>query len=267
MNFQGMYFGTIEQVFPPDHELNKSKYQYEYQVLMIGDNYATVPVRAIVMDRIDTIYNSEEIILDKGSKVFLSFPRCDSSFGVIVGGSRTRPEKVKTTKRAVYRNRINETEYEVGDDGELTLRLRDQPDGPIGPEVELTKQKVTIFADKELGDNGIIIDRLLRKITIQTGEWEVTTQQNASLTIAGDANITVAGKANIVAGDTSITTKKLTAKVAGNASVTVAGKLTAKAQFIELNGEVGGVITTETQPACYVTGIPFVGSLTVKAGR
>lgn len=267
MNFSGMFFGTITEVFPPDSEQNKSGYQYEYQVSVIGHLYSTVPVRAIVMDTFPHLYNSEERTLDKGSKVFLMFPKNDPAYGVIIGGSRSRPETMKTTKRSVYRNRINETEYEVGDEGELSLRLRDKADGPIGAELELTKQKITLYMDKEAEDNGIEINKLTKKITIKTGEWEVTTERGVTLNVGGDAKVTVSGKAELIAGDVSVKSKSLKATVAGNAEVTVAGKLKAKAQFIELNGEVGGVLTTETQPTCYVTGIPFVGSMTVKAGR
>lgn len=266
-DFSGTFFGIIEQVFPPDHKLNQSKYQYEYQVVMTGDLYCTLPVRAIVMDRFPHLYNSEEIVLDKGSKVFLLFPRNNSSYGVIIGGSRSRPEAMQTTKRAVYRNRINETEYEVGDEGELSLRLRDQPDGIIGAELELTKEQVTLYADKLLQDNGIKLDRKGRKMTFTTGDWEVLATGDAKLTIAGDADIKVAGSAKITAKEVDVKSQSLKATILGNAEVKVAGKLSAKAQFIELNGEVGGVLTTETQPACYVTGIPFMGSLTVKAGR
>lgn len=267
MSFEGMFYGTIEQVFPPDHQQNLSKYQYEYQIRMIGDLYSTVPVRAIYMDGFPHVYGSEERILDKGSKVFIQFPRNMSSVGVIVGGSRSRPEAMTTSSRAVLRNRINETEYEVGEGGELTLRLRNQPDGPIGPEIEMTKDSVNIYADKFLSDNGILIDRLQKKLTILTGDWAVTTTGDATLTIAGDATINVKGKASVNAGEVDVKTKKLSATVLGNAEVTVSGKLTAKAQFMEFNGSVGGVLTTETQPACYVTGVPFMGSLTVKAGR
>lgn len=267
MSFEGMFYGTIEQVFPPDHQQNLSKYQYEYQVLMIGDLYSTVPIRAIYMDSFPHVYGSEERILDKGSKVFIQFPRNMSSVGVIVGGSRSRPEAMATSSRAVLRNRINETEYEVGEDGELTLRLRNLPDGPIGPEIEMTKDAISIYADKLLSNNGIVIDRTAKKISILTGDWSVTTTGDATLTIAGDASINVKGAANVNASEVSVKTKKLSATVLGNAEVTVSGKLTAKAQFIELNGSTGGVLTTESQPTCYVTGVPFMGSLTVKAGR
>ncbi len=266
MSFQGLFFGVVQQVFPPDHEQNKSKFQYEYQVIMTGAGYSTIPVRAIVMDRLTHVNNSEDVILDINSRVFLEFPMNDSTVAVIIGGSRSRPEVQPTSTRAVYRNRINETEYEVGDEGELSLRLRDQPDGPIGPELELTKELITIYGDKEAADNGILIDRTNKKITIKTGDWEVTTEKKGTITIGGDANIVVKGKANIEAGDTTLKTKKLTAKIDGNAEITVSGKLTAKAQFIELNGNEGMVLTTATQPACYVTGVPFKGSLKVKAG-
>lgn len=267
MNFSGMFFGTITNVFSPENKQNKSGYQYEYEVSLIGHLYSTIPVRAIVMDGFPHLYNSEEVVLDKGSKVFVMFPKNDPAFGVIIGGSRSRPEPMKTTKRSVYRNRINETEYEVGDEGELSLRLRDKADGPIGAELELTKQKVTLYMDKEAADNGIEINKLTKKITIKTGEWEVATERDATIKIGGDAKITVSGKAELNAGDVTVKSKSLKATVAGNAEVTVSGKLKAKAQFLELNGEVGGVLTTETQPACYVTGIPFIGSTTVKAGR
>lgn len=266
MNFNGLYFGVITDVYSPDNAKNKSGYQYEYAATITGDLYSSIPIRCIMMDRFATMYNSEEIILDKKSKVLVMFPRGDSSIGVILGATRTRKDKMTVAERAVYRNRINETEVEVGDEGSWTVRLRDEVDGPIGPEIEMLKDAISLFADKAAADNGIIIDKTNKKITIKTGDWEVTTEKSAKITIAGDANIEVKGKASIKTGDANIQTKKLTAKVDGNAEIKVSGKLVADAQFIELAGDMGQVVTTATFPTCYVTGAPIIGSLKVKAG-
>ncbi len=266
--FDKYYYGIIDAVYPPSDPLNKSKYQYEYRVVVTADLYSQVPVRCIKSDgAFGNINGYEDEILDKGYKVFVLCPMGDQTLGVIVGGARAHP--LVQPENGVYKlRRFNSIEEGVSSDSIWSVQYRDAAKGPVSAKLALSQSNI------KMGDNDanpeqdyIEIDGDSNTVTIKAGTWTVNVSSGATLTVNGDValkcanlNATVQNKATIDAG-------QLEATVKANAKISVSGTASVDAQIIQLNGSGGMVVTTLTHPTDYITGLPIVGEPTVTAGK
>jgi phage gp45-like len=269
----GTYFGTVDEVLAPNNKKNTSKYQYEYIVNVKGDRYAIVPVRCMMMDSSGGgLYNYGETILTVGAMVFVTFPGGDTSVGVIIGAARKFQEKQEISEKGSrFKKRFNEIDNIIDTKGKWSVGHTSVA-VPTGPKVELDRDSIKINDGGMLGTGidaqSVEIDRKSKKITIKAGEWTLDVSKNATINIIGNAkisclNATIDAKMNV---KVSATNAEVTAK--NKVTVDAKREVSVKARTIKLNADTmpGDVLTSLTQPSCYVTGIPFVGSQTVKAG-
>lgn len=272
----GVYVGTIVDVLPPSHPLNDSKgYQYIYEVAVATEKYAYLPVWCIRMDITGGgVFNFEDVILGKGNQVFMAFPFEDTSKGVILGGPREETNPVKEEGLIRWEKRFNEISQSISFDGVWKLQYKTEV-LTSGPSMTLSKDTILIDdggpTATGIDSQYIEVDPKNKTIKIKSGEWTLEAKTGVTINVAsGDVSI------NCV--NTSISSRQSIDVKAASGDVSVEGlnvNVKAKKQAVVegtqilLNSKMNplnGVITTTTQPTCYVTGIPFRGSTTVLAG-
>jgi hypothetical protein len=254
------YFGKITEVYPPNHPNNKSKYQYEYQVLITGDDYAQLPTRAIKNDAYGMIDDYKDEILTKNTNVFVLFPRGDASMGVIMGGGRFTAKAQDPAKGKYYLHRFNK--IEIGIDKDYNYMVKSDS----GPYTKVNTNKIVL--DDSVGEN-ITLDKENKVLSIDANKWVVHIKGDANITIDGNLTATVAKDATIKAKNVNVTAeaaakikcKDLTAEASGNAKI--------KAKAISLNGEQSPITTEQSHQGVIdlITGVPVIGVPTVKSGQ
>jgi hypothetical protein len=259
VNMYKKYFGTIEEVYPPDHAKNISKTQHEYKCIITGDDYSQLPVICMRVDAFGGLDNYEDVILSKNDKVFVQFPRGDISLGFIQGGPRayTKPQSPAMGKYLLQR--FNKIETKIDKDNTWSVTSDSGPIASIGPSM--------IVLDDSKGQR-IVFDKTNKIITIDSNEIKievvgnVTANINGNLTtsVAKDAKVTVKGEADIKV------TKKAKIK-AKDVEVEAENIAKVKAKMIQFNGQEGDILTTATDPVIdLIFGVPTIGVPTVKAG-
>jgi len=278
--FSGIFSGFIQEVLPPSDDFNETEYQYEYMVTISTDLGAQVPVRCVKMDYgFGGIDGYEDEILGVGHTVFVMFPNTKGGCGLIMGGSRNSINPV-VEAGVRWRKRFKTIDQMVDKNGNYIVAYKEEDaTGPndlssFGPNVIIEKDHVRIQSGD--GQDGaayagglvdsIIIHGDTRTISIITENWNVRVAKNCTIFVEGDCDIKAKNLTAIIANSADIKAGELSAKVLRGAKIDVMGNADINALQINLNGKLGGVITTATQPTCYVTGIPFNGSKTVKAG-
>lgn len=272
MSIGGITFGTILEVYPPNHKNNISKFQYEYLVSCANELQSSVESQCVKADMFTGgIFNYSDVTLGVGYTVFVAFPLGDTSTGVIMGCSRKEASVMPEEGGIRHKQRFNDIESYINHAGEWGIGYV-SADIPVGPNVKLTKDDYTISDGGTAGDGSdaqsVLIDRVGGKITINSGDWDLTVNRQANINVTGDLNISCANAKVESKGDVEV--KATNAKVDAKLNVEVKAGIQAKvnAKFVKLNadGIAGQVLTTATQPVCYVTGIPFIGSFSVLAG-
>lgn len=265
----GIYFGTIDAVYPISHELNRGKYQYEYRVIITADLYSQLPVKCI---RVDPNYGNfngyDDQILEVGYRVFVQFPNGDPTVGLIVSGARFHPVPQTGTEGVYKRWRFGPIQMAVTAAGRWEVHVRPAANGPKFSNIYMDEDGVFIGDAGLLGEGQdfIKIDLKSRSITMNAASKFTINCRDADILAIGKVDLTCIDLDAKIAQTAKISALKLEARIATEAKIEVFGVADIKAQVIKLNGELGGVITTATQPTCYITGIPFKGSKTVKAG-
>lgn len=274
----GIYLGTITEVFPPSHSFNDSEgYQYVYEVVVATDMYSYLPVRCVKMDLgCGGIYNYDDLILNVGQVVYIGFPFLDTARGVILGGKRSEPSPQEEDGAIRAKRRFNEINQSISFKGVWKLEHLSKLI-PVGPSITLDKDKILINDGGISGQSGdstaqsIEIDARNNTIKINSGEWTIQATKGVTINVtAGDVKVSCIN-ATVDAKQNAKVTAKMNVDVEAGVNATVKAKVnaTVEATQILLNSKglpLDGVITTTTQPACYVTGIPFRGSLSVLAG-
>ena len=281
MTMNGLYYGTIEEVFAPDHKMNVSKLQYEYRVLITGDDYSQIPVKCVRMDPYGSYHNYEDAVLAKGYRVFVQFPRGDRSMGLIIGGSRFNAKRTDPKTGIIYEHRFNEIVETHDFKGAWTLKSVD------GPFIKLEKTKVTV-SDTPIKQSGyqnenfqaqnnaaqtsdasnfdgqfVILDKTKGEIHINTNELKVVVNKNADVLIRKDSKVLIEGAASVtinkdatvaVKGNVNMSVDKdvvadikgeLKAKVGKNATVDTTGTAKVKAKEIQLQSSGAGYPMSE----------------------
>lgn len=267
-SLNSLYVGEIVEVIPTTSEKNKNKYQYEYTVSIAVEGFVQQKCRCVALDGyIGSFYDFEESVLDVGSRILVMFPNGIPNIGIIMGGLRKTniPFKVEG-KGPRYLKHFRETEQEISSKGIMSFRTLTKNTGPVAAEVSLTKETLELSSSKKSNKNFIMLDEKNDKITIKSGEMEITVTKDNNVNITGNAKVKVGGSVTIECGDATIKAKNLNANISGSAKIKVNQTATIDAQKINLAGQDGQVLTTTTQPTCYVTGVPFRGSSKVFAG-
>ena len=255
------YLGQIEKAIPPGDPANTTTgYQYQYQVLISGDRSSTLTVLCTVMAPIAGRDHTEESVLATGLRVFVLFPGGSPAAGVIVGCARQYLKPMDAGRGRYWERRFNLITETVEKD--FTWQVKHD----LGTFIKVEARAVTIsdgFGNEVVVNAGL--GPIGGSVDVKGGAM--------SITVKGDVDIKAAGAVSVLAKD--VTVKAVTVDVkALSMSATVlkdvsikAGTVDVKAATINLNSVTGGmVLTTTSQPVCYVTGIPFVGVPIVKAG-
>ena len=276
----GVYVGTIQEVYPPGHNLNETRgYQYMYEVAVVTELSAFLPVKCVRVDPIGGEFNYDDLILVVGQQVFLGFPFEDSTRGVILGSSRQVDEDQEVDGDVRWKRRLNEIDQSISFDG--VWKLGHKSTSLLG--AEFYGPSITVSKDILLIDDGgvngdqtspqtVEVDARNRTIKINSGEWTLQAESGVTINVsAGDvsvsclnASVDAKQEATVKAGT------NVSVDAGANAKVTAGGNAAIEGSQVFLNSKglpLDGVITTKTQPTCYVTGIPFKGSTTVLAGE
>lgn len=239
----GYYFGMITNVYAPTDKENASKYQTEYQVLVTGEGYASIPCRCITAETIGSGDDFDDTIFKVATKVMVQFPRGDASLGVITGCTRAYAAPQDPGLGRHWRKRFNKLVQFIDKDGNYSIV------SDAGPNLHINTDKIII--DDSAGQK-ITFDKASKTLTIECNTMNIK--------VAGDATVSVTG--NLTAS-----CKDLSAKAGGKASIEAGGDCDVKAANITLNGKSGKVLTTETDPVVdTIFGTPTMGVDTVKSG-
>lgn len=258
MTLDSFYFGMIQAVYDPTKVENASKYQYEYQVVITVDDYASIPVRCIRADASGGHDNFDDLILEVGSKVMVRFPRGDRSLGIIECSTRNYVAPQNPALGVHWRNRFNKIVRYIDKDGNYSV-TSDQ-----GPNLHVKTDKVVL--DDSVGEQ-IILDKASKTLFIKADEWKIdltgnmtmNVAKNSTINVTGDVKVSVKGNAEVdVTGDAKVKAKNIEATAKMNAKV--------KAKLISLNGEVSGITTENSHFGVvdFLTGVPVNASKTVK---
>jgi hypothetical protein len=237
-----VYYGIIEASYPPDSPQNQNKNEYEYTVSIEYENASVVPVEHVVRsDEFGAFDDHNSVTLLTGQRVIVLCPRARIMSAIIIGAIRCYSKPMDSSKGHYWLRRFNQIENEITEGGKWKLRSDN------GPFMELWRKRIIL--DNSLGES-ITLDGDSNTLQINARSLNIVVNGNAVMTASGNTTINAA-EANINAtGNANIKCK--IAKI--------------DADKAEICGAEGEVITTKTQPTCYVTGIPFVGSKKVKAG-
>lgn len=256
----GIYLGIIKEVYYCNDGENINKNQVEYRVDVYMQNMNPIDVHCTRLDYLAGTNNYEDVILTESARVYVQMIEPFKNNGTIIGGPRiTDKLSLEPTDKSkmCFKKRFNQITESITTQSMYVVGFqetdKDDDYSTYGPHMKLNAANITMQADSS-GDNAIVIDRDNKKISINTDKWEVTVNGDSTINASGNCTINVTGSCDLTAAT-------LTAKIKGTADI--------DASTITLNGATGiagNVITTLTQPTCFVTGIPFVGSLTVKAG-
>lgn len=272
---RGVYFGTVREVWPPSSGQNQSKFQYEYQVDVIAPPYATLPVRCVRVDpTCGSLLNYDDVILEAGFFVFVMFPMGDLSAGIIIGGARKNPNPQEEPDGYTRWKRVFRwIQQSINSSGDYTMQHISEK-FKAGPSFFLNSSFIKFDDGGPAGDGkdsqNLIFDRENKKLTIKAGTWDVEVESGATINVTG-GDITVNCENAKLNARKNVNVKSVdaTVKASGNITATAGGQAKVKAMHVLLNSELNplnGIITTKTQPTCYITGIPFKGSKTVLAG-
>ena len=278
----GIYLGTIQEVYPPSHELNPTGgYQYVYEVAIVTDLVAYLPVKCVKMDSIGGLYNYDDIILSTGQQVYVGFPfKGDTSLGIILGSSRQEETNQDEEGPIRWKKRLNQINESVSFEGVWKIGHVSEPIPTqtfLGPNITLDKD-VLLIDDGGVDGSGnnsqsVEVDARNRTIKINSGEWTLQAESGVTINVsAGDVNVSCLNAK--VEAKQSVNVKASAGPVSvesgSNVSVKANGQASIEATQVLLNSKglpLDGVLTTKTQPTCYVTGIPFRGSTKVLAGE
>lgn len=254
----GLYYGTVQQVFPPGSTQNLNKYQYEYSLVVTMEDQSQMPVaHAIRRDEFGSADDFDDAVLDVNQKVLVMFPRGRGNIAIIMGAIRNSP--IKTADAMAYHclRRFNGVEVSTDKDGNWKVK------SDKGPNLQVNIASIVL--DDSAGES-ITLDKAGKVLTIKANKLVVQVQGDASVEATGAVSVKAKSLSAEVGGEASIKAKSLTANVDGDARIKAKGNCEVDGAKIELNGGAGKIVTTATHPVDFVTGIPIQGVPTVKAG-
>jgi hypothetical protein len=278
MSMTKFYFGKVTEVYPPNHPKNRSKYQYEYAILITGDDYSQLPCQAIRNDSSGMIDDYEDEVLSVDANVFVLFPRGDISMGVIMGGGRNFKTAQDVRKGKYFLKRFNR--IEMGIDKDFNFMVKSDS----GPFAQVHTNKVEL--NDSVGES-IKLDKDKRVLYINANNIDIVIRTDkdsfANITVEGNLNAKVSKNATIQADVMTATVNKTLTANAKDVSVTASssakvkckeltaeasGKAKIKATSISLNGEASPITTEQSHLGVVdlITGVPVNGVKTVKSG-
>jgi hypothetical protein len=234
-----LFFGTIQAIYPPNHQLNRTKNQYEYLVSTSGDLGTYLPIHCVLSDMFGGNNDFQIFTLRQNQQVLVQCLNGSLTSGIIIGGSRNQTAVTDVNLGHHWMRRFNKITNSVTKEDTYYVKHDE------GNEIRVEKDRIHITDNAQ---NSITLDKKNKKIIITDGSGE---------TITIDKN----------KGTITVQTKKdLNLEVKGSLNATVKKNAKIKAKSIQLNGGGGKVVTTKTWKRDLVTGVPFRGVKNVKAG-
>jgi hypothetical protein len=272
-----MYIATIASVYPVGHQLNKSKYQTEYNLVYTDNMGASVPVaNAILKSSFGSRDDYEDERLLVGSVVLCEFPGDNRSFCVIHAGIRNYTKSSSSTPagQLEWIKRYNKIEMGINPAQAFFVK------SDSGPNLTVATDKIHL--DDSAGQS-LTLDKNSKTVIIKGNKLNITIEGTANINVKGAVTLnaestltaTVKGKVSLTTeADAEITAANLKATIKGNvdlkckaAKVNAEGDVEVKAATIKLNGSMGNVLTTATDPIVdFLTGVPTIGVPTIKGG-
>lgn len=280
-----IYLGIVVAVYPPNHEQNVSKYQYEYAVMVSMQDYAQIRINnAVISDPLGQIDDYDYAVLDVGCKVLVAFVNKNRTAAVILGGLRNYAKPILPDMGVHWTRRFNRIEMGIDQTNSWFIKSDHGPHARVEPN--------QIKFDDSQGQS-IVIDKPSKTITISSENWTVNIRKNATINVGDNANISVKGdctlsveknanvtvKQNLTASveknatinvkeNVTARCKQLDAKVDTNAKVKAGSKVEVKGREIVLNEGISPITTELSHMGVVdlITGVPVVGVKTIKAG-
>lgn len=250
---------TVTKVVKPEDIENRSQKQFEYDLLAFGEaGSRTALQRAVWMDQFADEDDYEYRTLRPGTRVVVALPKGEMLAPIIIGCLRSADYTQDPADGMNWTRRFQEIVTNINRFGEWSVTSDD------GPNIRIEKQIV------HLGDGekqSVIIDKENKKITIDAGDFDVTVTGNATINVTGAVTLNCESADVIASKNITAKCKDLDVKASGKTKIKASKDVEIDGKKVKMNKGTGKVITTETQPSCYVTGIPFKGSETVKAGQ
>lgn len=233
-----LFIGTVRQVLPPSSPFNSNKQQYEYLVAVVGELETHKSITCILNDNFGGPDDFDTKTLKTGARVAVLCAQASASSGVIVTCLSNRPSKVDESLGHHWMQRFNQISKSITKDNEFYVKHDN------GNEIRIEPTKIQA-SDAE--GNQVILDKSAKTIVITDSSGET---------------ITIDRNTNRI----TIEAKDLNLEVKGNLKANVRGDADITAKNINLNGKSGQVVTTNTHPFDFVTGIKIKGVKKVKAG-
>ena len=185
------------------------------------------------------------------------FPQGEILAPIIVGCLKSAEYTQTLADGVNYTRRFQEITTNINRFGEWSVTSDD------GPNIRVEKEVIILDASQ---NQKIVIDKTNKKISVDAGDFDVTLTGNATINVTGNVTLSC-DKASVTAkGNIDAKCKDLSVNASGAANVKASKDVKIDGKSVLMNKGTGEVLTTLTQPTCYVTGIPFQGSKTVKAG-
>lgn len=254
-----LLIGTVTDVIPPEDQRSATRYQHEYYVLATDSLFTQVPLKNVLkMDMFGAPDEFSDAILRQGQMVLVTFIGDDYTRPVIIGALRNSPTKTSAEPGDHWLLRYNKINQKVDAQANWSVT---SDSGPLA-----TVKTDSVILDDASGER-ITLDKTNGVLTVEARSLKVVVKGAADVQVEGDATVSTKNATVTVNGDAKLEASgKVDVKAGGDVAVEAAGNATVDAAQIELNGGGGQVLTTQTQPRCYVSGIPYVGVSTVKAG-
>jgi phage gp45-like len=283
MNYLAVYTGTVVAVYPPDHPQNKSKYQYEYAVMVSLEGNAQIPVNnCILADSYGSTDNYEHSLLLPNSLVLVVFPKGVLLYGIIIGAVRNFKGKMPTIKNSQQEWKKRYNKFEISIDSNFNYMAKSD----FGPFFQIQTDQIVL---NDSNTECLMLSKKDKKISLNTNDLEVNVlnvaktvvKKDSSLTVEGNCTIQVKGNVTLqVEGDVNVTCKnlkanvkesaqveckELKAKASGNVDVQAGQNAKIKASKVYLNGEGSGITTEMSHMGVIdlITGVPVQASKTV----
>lgn len=222
-----LYVGTVQAVYPPGDPQNLNRFQHEYAVAALGDNFNQIPMGHVIKgDQYGAVDEYCDAILEVGQKVLVAVLK-DMSQPIIVSAIRNSANPTSASLGHFYRHRYRYVTTLIDSSGNHSVT------SDAGPSAQVNQSSVVL--DDSNGDS-ITLDKESQTITVNAGTWNVVVQDAASIQVQGDCSIQASGDVSVQSeGDVSVQAMgSATVEAAENVTVTAAASVSLSAPGITI---------------------------------
>ena len=179
------------EVHAPGSDQNFNKYQYEYSIVISGNNNCSIPLtHALSMDDFGTVDDYNDKVGVIGQKVCVMCFRGDLSQPMIIGAIRNTTDITDPTAGRFWKRRFNGIEEWIDKDGNWSVTSDNEQN------IQLNQEYILI--DNASGES-IRIDKASKTITVNAGkDWTMQLSGNCNINCV-NANITASSVVTVEA--------------------------------------------------------------------